>query len=127
MSDGLRVVLAPVAGSGFGEALSAVDGVIEVATPQLDEMGAALSGLEVAHRSALSDSGGRFARRIASHGLARVCLRRFHYQPDSALLRDSNAGRGDEFATIDFDGFTKRGQDSTGDAARVLRGGYAAE
>lgn len=47
MSDGLRVVLAPVAGSGFGEALSAVDGVIEVATPQSDEVGAALSGLEV--------------------------------------------------------------------------------
>lgn len=47
MSDGLRIVLAPVAGSGFDEALCAVDGVIEVATPPLDEVGAALSGTEV--------------------------------------------------------------------------------
>ena len=47
MPEGLRIVLAPVAGSGFVEALSAVDGVIEVATPPLDEVGAALSGIEV--------------------------------------------------------------------------------
>ncbi len=47
MSDGLRIVLAPVAGSGFAAALSAVDGVTEVATPPLDEVGAALSGTEV--------------------------------------------------------------------------------
>ena len=47
MSDGLRIVLAPVGGSGFAAALSAVDGVTEVATPPLDEVGAALSGTEV--------------------------------------------------------------------------------
>jgi len=47
MSDRLRIVLAPVAGSGFATALSAVDGVNEVATPPLDEVGAALSGTEV--------------------------------------------------------------------------------
>ncbi len=47
MSDGLRIVLAPVAGSGFATALSVVDGVTEVATPPLDEVGAALSGTEV--------------------------------------------------------------------------------
>ncbi len=47
MSDRLRIVLGPVAGSGIGQALSAVDGVVEVATPPLDEVAAALSGIEV--------------------------------------------------------------------------------
>ncbi len=47
MSDPLRIVLGPVAGSGIGDALAAVDGVVEVATPPLDEVGAALSGTEV--------------------------------------------------------------------------------
>ena len=47
MSEELRIVLAPVAGSGFAEALSALDGVTEVATPLLDEVGAVLIGTEV--------------------------------------------------------------------------------
>jgi len=47
MSDGLRIVLAPVAGSGFSAALSAVEGVAEVVSPPVEGVEAALEGTTV--------------------------------------------------------------------------------
>jgi phosphoglycerate dehydrogenase-like enzyme len=47
MSDGLSIVLAPVGGEGFVEALSAVDGVSEVAAPDMEGVLGALEGVEV--------------------------------------------------------------------------------
>ena len=47
MSDGLRIVLAPVAGSGFSTALSAVEGVAEVVSPPVEGVKVALEGTTV--------------------------------------------------------------------------------
>jgi len=47
MSDDLNIVLAPVDGTGFVEALSEVKGVANVAAPDMDEVPLALEGVEV--------------------------------------------------------------------------------
>ncbi len=47
MSDGLNIVLAPVGGTGFVEALSEVEGVANVAAPDMDGVLLALEGVEV--------------------------------------------------------------------------------
>lgn len=47
MPEGLRVVLGPVAGSGFVEALQAVDGVTSVVAPDMDGVRSALEGAAV--------------------------------------------------------------------------------